>query len=121
MPRVGEGSLLLLFALLLTPVIPTIAFRLARFELPPLPTTAEDLAAINATVDAEEVAGRTVSAVAYVTAMVLGSAAVATLGLALLSVGGGNTTALVLVVAAVGRPCCCAPGCSTASRNGWPI
>lgn len=95
-PRVGIGALLVLLALLLTPAIPTLAFRLARFELPPLPANAEDLAAINATVDTSDVSSRTAVATAYVTALVAGSALVGTAGLILLGAG-RNTGATVLV------------------------
>ena len=99
-PRVGEGALCVLFALVLTPFIPAVAFRLARFELPPLPTNADDLAAINATVDNDTISSRTSAAIGYVTAMVIGSAAIGAIGMALLSVSVHNTVAIVLVVAA---------------------
>ncbi len=98
-PRVGEGALCVLFALMLTPFIPAVAFRLARFELPPLPANAEDLAAINATVDNDMVTVRTTAAIGYVTAMVIGSAAVGALGMVLLSVSVYNVVAVVLIVA----------------------
>ena len=98
-PRVGEGALCVLFALLLTPFIPAVAFRLARFELPPLPANAEDLAAINATVDNDKVTVRTTAAIGYVTAMATGSMFVGSAGMVLLSVGRHNLVAVVLVVA----------------------
>ena len=98
-PRVGEGALCVLLALLLTPFVPAVAFRLARFELPPLPANAEDLAAINATVDHDKVTVRTTAAIGYVTALVTGSMFVGSVGMVLLSVSRHNVVADVLVVA----------------------
>ena len=65
-----------------------------------MPTNADDLAAINATVDHDTVATRTSAAIGYVTAMVVGSTAVGSLGMVLLSVSVHNTVAIVLVAAA---------------------
>ncbi len=100
-PRVGAGALCVLVTLLLTPIIPALAFRLARFELPPIPTSAEDLKAINVDVDAPDVSSRTLGAVSYVTALVIGGSVVGIVGLVLLAAGRqNNTTATALIFSA---------------------
>jgi type VII secretion integral membrane protein EccD len=56
----------------LTPLTPTIAFRLARVTLPPVPQSAEDLRRDTLMVDGQAVLRRTVQADRYVTGMALG-------------------------------------------------
>ena len=54
------------------PVVPSAALRLARFELEPLPSTADEVYADHETVDAPAVRPRTRQAVGYVTALIQG-------------------------------------------------
>lgn len=70
----GGAAIVAGLALGLMPVVPTVALRLARFELDPLPTTADEVYADHETVDAGAVALRTRQAVGYVTALIQGLA-----------------------------------------------
>jgi type VII secretion integral membrane protein EccD len=68
----GGAAIVAGLALGLMPVVPTAALRLARFELNPLPATADEVYADHETVDASAVAQRTRQAVGYVTALIQG-------------------------------------------------
>lgn len=76
----GVAAVTVALALALTPLMPTIAFRLARVTLPPVPTSADDLRRDTLLVDGKIVLGRTRQADRLVTGMVVGIALVCLVG-----------------------------------------
>ncbi len=95
--RVTVPAIVLALALLLTPVVPWLASRLARFPLPVLPATAEEIGADTGDVDAQRVAMQTGAALAHITALVSASALLAAASFALLATGRHNPAALCLI------------------------
>ena len=72
LPPAGGAAIVAGLALGLMPLVPSAALRLARFELNPLPSTADEVYADHETVDAPAVRQRTRQAVGYVTALIQG-------------------------------------------------
>ena len=68
----GVAAVTVVVAAALTPLTPTIAFRLARVTLPPVPQSSEDLRRDTLMVDGQAVLRRTVQADRFVTGMVAG-------------------------------------------------
>ncbi|MEV0591875.1 type VII secretion integral membrane protein EccD [Nonomuraea cavernae] len=71
-PPAGVAAVTVTVLLALSPLIPTLAFRIARLPLPAMPTTAEELRNDNQLLDAPEIKERTVQARRYGTGMVVG-------------------------------------------------
>jgi type VII secretion integral membrane protein EccD len=67
----GVSAITVAVTLALTPLIPTIAFRLARVTLPAVPTSAEDLRRDTLTVDGRQLLRRTARADRFVTGAAL--------------------------------------------------
>jgi type VII secretion integral membrane protein EccD len=72
LPPVGGAAIVAGLALGVTPLVPSVSLRLARFELNPLPSTADEVYSDHETVDAPAVRQRTRQAVGYVTALIQG-------------------------------------------------
>ncbi len=109
-PLVGSGAaaiwhldllsavaIALALALMLTPAVPWLASRLARFQLPALPVTVDEIGAEEVEFDAPRVATQTASALGLMTALVSASALIAAVCLGLLATGGHNPAALCLI------------------------
>jgi type VII secretion integral membrane protein EccD len=99
-PAAGAAALAATLLLALSPLIPTLAFRLAGVPLPALPTTAEELRADNHDIDSAAVLDRTRAAQRHSTGMVIGIA-LAALGaeLFLAAADGWAATAMALALA----------------------
>ncbi|WP_113700931.1 type VII secretion integral membrane protein EccD [Nonomuraea lactucae] len=76
LPGAGVAAMAATVVLALSPLIPSLSFRIARLPLPAMPTTAEELRNENQLLDAPEIKERTVQARNYVTGMVAGVALV---------------------------------------------
>ncbi|WP_345355648.1 type VII secretion integral membrane protein EccD [Actinoallomurus liliacearum] len=76
----GVAAVTVAVTLALTPLIPTLAFRMARVTLPPVPTSADDLRRDTLMVDGQAVLGRTRRADRFVTGMAVGIALVGLVG-----------------------------------------
>lgn len=85
----GTAALIAAPTLALTPLIPGLAFRLARMDLPPVPRHADDLRRDTLTVDGEEVLRKTSAADEFVTGAVAGVALVAAAAAGLLAFSRG--------------------------------
>ena len=72
LPAPGGAAIVAGLGMCLMPVVPNVSLRLARFELNPLPTTADEVYADHETVDTPAVRQRTRQAVGYVTALLQG-------------------------------------------------
>ena len=72
LPAAGGAAIAAGLGVCLLPVVPNVSLRLARFELNPLPTTADEVYADHETVDTAAVRQRTRQAVGYVTALLQG-------------------------------------------------
>jgi type VII secretion integral membrane protein EccD len=72
LPGAGVAAMACAITLALSPLIPTLSFRIARLPLPAMPTNAEELRNENQLLDAPEIKDRTVQARGYVTGMVAG-------------------------------------------------
>jgi len=97
-PAAG-AAILTLLAMGLMPVIPSLAFRLARFNLEPLPSSVDEVYEDIATVEPSAIAERTRSAVGHVTALIQGAAwPVAGAGIVLAFSQDVTAQVLVLVV-----------------------
>ena len=72
LPAAGCAAIVVGLAVALMPVVPNLSLRLARFELEPLPTTADEVYADHETVDTPAVRSRTRQAVGYLTALIQG-------------------------------------------------
>lgn len=72
----GSAAAALAVAFVVTPFIPTFAYRAARLPKPFLPATAEQLRAADSLTPSEQLASRTLRADRYVTALIGGCAAV---------------------------------------------
>ncbi|MEU5876570.1 type VII secretion integral membrane protein EccD [Spirillospora sp. NPDC047279] len=73
----GVAAITVAVALALTPLLPAIAFKLARVTLPPVPSSAEDLRRDTLMVDGQQVLARSASADRFVTGGVSGMGMVA--------------------------------------------
>jgi type VII secretion integral membrane protein EccD len=76
----GVAAVMVAVTLAFTPLIPTVAFRLARVTLPPVPASAEDLRSDTMLVDGIQVLRRTGRADRFVTGMATGIALVGLVG-----------------------------------------
>jgi type VII secretion integral membrane protein EccD len=85
----GVAAVTVAVTLAVTPLIPTIAFRMARVTLPPVPTSAEDLRRDTLMVDGKAVLNRTNKADRFVTGMATGIAVVGLVGEFALAFSGG--------------------------------
>jgi type VII secretion integral membrane protein EccD len=85
----GVAAVTVAVALAVTPLIPTIAFRMARVTLPPVPTSADDLRRDTMMVDGQIVLRRTRRADRFVTGMATGIALVGVVGELALAFSGG--------------------------------
>lgn len=72
----GVAAVTVTVTLAVTPLIPTIAFRIARVTLPPVPRSADDLRRDTLMVDGSTVLSRTRKADRYVTGLAIGIASV---------------------------------------------
>jgi len=72
LPAPGGAAIVAGLGMCLLPVVPSASLWLARFELNPLPATADEVYADRATVDAPAIRQRTRQAVGYLTALVQG-------------------------------------------------
>ncbi|MGW5685808.1 type VII secretion integral membrane protein EccD [Nonomuraea sp. NPDC003754] len=66
----GVAAVAIAVLLALSPLVPTLSFRLARVPLPAMPTTAEELRADNQRLDAAAIQERTVIAQHYATGLI---------------------------------------------------
>ncbi|MEU1387766.1 MULTISPECIES: type VII secretion integral membrane protein EccD [unclassified Nonomuraea] len=67
----GVGAVAIAVLLALSPLVPTLSFRLARVPLPAMPTTAEELRADNQRLDSAAIQERTAIAQRYATAQIV--------------------------------------------------
>ncbi|GAB2916221.1 type VII secretion integral membrane protein EccD [Nonomuraea fastidiosa] len=73
-PAAGTAAMTVTVLISLSPLIPTLSFKIARVPLPPLPTNAEELRSDNQRIDSEGILARTAQASRYATGMVAGIA-----------------------------------------------
>ncbi|MGN9836755.1 type VII secretion integral membrane protein EccD [Nonomuraea sp. H19] len=73
-PAAGTAAMTVTILMSLSPLIPGLAFKIARVPLPTLPTNAEELRADNQRLDSDGVLARTTQARRYATGMVVGIA-----------------------------------------------
>jgi type VII secretion integral membrane protein EccD len=76
-PAAGAAAMTVTILISLSPLIPSLSFRIARVPLPALPVNAEELRADNQRLDSDGVITRTAQASRYATGMVTGIALVA--------------------------------------------
>ncbi|MEU6790614.1 type VII secretion integral membrane protein EccD [Nonomuraea wenchangensis] len=88
-PPAGVAALAIALLLALSPLVPTLSFRLAKVPLPAMPTTAEELRNDNQRLDASAIQERTRVAQGYATGMIamIGICALVTLVLLVLADG----------------------------------
>ncbi|MGW4797684.1 type VII secretion integral membrane protein EccD [Nonomuraea sp. NPDC004297] len=103
----GVAALVVAVLLALSPLVPTLSFRLARVPLPAMPTSAEELRADNQRLDAAAIQERTAIAQSFVTGLIIATGLVALTAQALLVLHGGllaciltGTLSLTLVMRA---------------------
>jgi type VII secretion integral membrane protein EccD len=68
----GTAAVIATAALAISPVLPTLSFKLSRLPLPPIPTDAADLRRDTGTVDAQQILGQAVRADQFLTGLVAG-------------------------------------------------
>ncbi|MFC5826683.1 type VII secretion integral membrane protein EccD [Nonomuraea insulae] len=73
-PAAGTAAMTVTVLIALSPLIPTLSFRIARVPLPALPTSAEELRADNQRLESDGIFARTAQASRYATGMVTGIA-----------------------------------------------
>ncbi|SEG99446.1 type VII secretion integral membrane protein EccD [Nonomuraea solani] len=83
-PAAGTAAMTVTVLIALSPLIPSLSFRIARVPLPSLPTNAEELRADNQRLESEGILARTAQASRYATGMVTGIALTAIGALAFL-------------------------------------
>ncbi|GAA4518922.1 MULTISPECIES: type VII secretion integral membrane protein EccD [Nonomuraea] len=88
-PPAGVAAVAIALLLALSPLVPTLSFRLAKVPLPAMPTTAEELRNDNQRLDAPAIQERTRIAQGYATGMVAAIALSALIALALLVLADG--------------------------------
>lgn len=98
LPAAGVAAMTVTVLLAFTPLIPTLAFRLAGVPLPSMPTTADELRSDNQQLDAVGVRERTGRARRYVTGMVAGITLTAVIAQIFLVVDGGMLARIMSVV-----------------------
>ncbi len=89
LPAAGVAAMTVTILLSLSPLIPTLSFRIARVPLPALPTNSEELRADNQRLDSDGVLARTTQAGRYATGMVVGITMTAIGALVLLAASPG--------------------------------
>lgn len=97
----GGAAVMIAVTLAFTPLIPTLAFRMARVMLPPVPTSAEDLRSDKLLVDGGQVLRRTARADRFVTGLGTGTAIVCLAGQLPLALAGGWAGPLTCAVTAL--------------------
>jgi type VII secretion integral membrane protein EccD len=97
----GVAAVTVTVTLAVTPLIPTVAFRLARVTLPPVPTSADDLRRDTMMVDGQAVLRRTRRADRFVTGMATGIALVGLVGEGALALSHGWAAPTACVVTAL--------------------
>lgn len=95
----GVAAVSVTVTLALTPLIPAVAFRIARVNLPPVPTSADDLRRDTLTVDGQQVLTRTLAADRYVTGMAMAISLVGLVAQVPLALSGGTGQAMCAAVA----------------------
>jgi ESX secretion system protein EccD len=93
----GTAAVVATAGLALSPLLPTLSFRLSRMPLPTIPFDAADLRRENTTIDAQAVLGRAVRADQFLTGLA-GGVALAIAGAAVLVSGGGVSQRILAVV-----------------------
>ncbi|SDH00946.1 type VII secretion integral membrane protein EccD [Sinosporangium album] len=96
-PGAGVAAVAVTVLVALGPLIPTLAFRLARLPMPTMPTNAEELREDNQKLDSPVVLARTRHAQTYVTGMIVGTVLVV-LGTQLLLLANGGWIALLMTL-----------------------
>jgi type VII secretion integral membrane protein EccD len=97
----GVAAVTVAVTLAITPIIPTIAFRFARVNLPPVPTSAEDLRRDTLLVDGKAVLSRTRQADRFVTGIATGVALVGLVSELALALSDGWIAPVTCAVTAV--------------------
>jgi type VII secretion integral membrane protein EccD len=98
----GAAAIVAGLGLVLMPLVPSATLRLARFELNPLPTTADEVYADQETVDVSAVRRRTRQAVGDVTALIQGLAWLALGACVILAFSSDVTAQLLAGIVAAG-------------------
>lgn len=96
----GIAAITVAVALALTPLLPGVAFKLARVKLPPVPNSAEDLRRDTLMVDGQQVLARTAAADRFVTGGVAGLGLTAMGAAVPLALAGGWVAPAMCVVLA---------------------
>jgi type VII secretion integral membrane protein EccD len=97
----GTASVIATASLAISPLLPTLSFKLSRLPLPAIPTDAADLRRDTGTVDAQQILGQAVRADQFLTGLV-GGVALAIAGSALLISGrGASENVLAIVLGAI--------------------
>ncbi|MCW2916565.1 MAG: secretion protein snm4 [Actinomycetia bacterium] len=97
----GVAAVTIAITLAFTPLIPTIAFRLARVTLPPVPASAEELRSDTMLVNGSQVLRRTAHADRFVTGMATGIALVGLVGQIPLALSSDGTAQAMCAVTAL--------------------
>ncbi|WP_245641940.1 type VII secretion integral membrane protein EccD [Nonomuraea candida] len=101
-PAAGTAAMAVTILISLSPLIPSLSFKIARVPLPTLPTSAEELRADNQRLDSEGVLARTAQARRYATGMVTGVAMTAIAALVyLVTTPGWMALAMAVVLSLV--------------------
>ncbi|NUW40956.1 type VII secretion integral membrane protein EccD [Nonomuraea rhodomycinica] len=88
-PPAGVAAVEISVLLALSPLVPTLSFRLAKVPLPAMPTTAEELRSDNQRLDSAAIQERTAIAQRYATGMIIAIALTSLLTMVLLSTDDG--------------------------------
>ncbi|WP_433512533.1 type VII secretion integral membrane protein EccD [Nonomuraea sp. CA-143628] len=91
----GVAAVTVSILLALSPLVPTLSFRLAKVPLPAMPTTAEELRADNQRLNSAAIQERTVIAQRYATGMIIAIGLVALVSEVLLATYGGWIASLM--------------------------
>ncbi|WP_250904732.1 type VII secretion integral membrane protein EccD [Nonomuraea sp. NEAU-A123] len=94
-PPAGVAGVTVSILLGLSPLVPTLSFRLAKVPLPAMPTTAEELRADNQRLDSTAIQERTIIAQRYATGMIIAVGLVALVSEVLLATYGGWVASLM--------------------------
>ncbi|MFE3447464.1 type VII secretion integral membrane protein EccD [Nonomuraea sp. NPDC059194] len=97
----GVAAVAATVLLAFTPLVPTLAFRMAKLPLPTMPTSADELRSDDQRVDAAQVKERTVKAQSYLTSLIAGVCLVAAGAQFLLVLHGGWAARIMVAVLAI--------------------
>ena len=97
----GTAAIVATVALAISPLLPTIAFRLSRLPLPSIPFDAADLRRDTSTVEARAVLGQAVRADQFLTGLVGGVALAMAGAAAVIGVSGTSERVLAVVLGAI--------------------